>query len=85
MADLSRADLRGTSLILANLSGAFLDGASVEDEELAVCFQLQGAIMPGGSRYDGHFDLQGDIALARREGITPADPEAMARWYAGAD
>ena len=59
--------------------------AKVSDEEIADCNILYGATMPDGNRYDGRFNLEGDIAFAREEGIKTDYSSAMARWYAGAD
>ena len=59
--------------------------AKVSDEEIADCNILFGATMPDGNRYDGRFNLNGDIELARKEDIDPDNAEAMARWYAGDD
>ena len=86
--DLFGADLRGANLDGANLRGADLRGAhlyeaKVSDEEIADCNILFGATMPDGNRYDGRFNLNGDIELARKEDIDPDNAEAMARWYAG--
>ena len=73
--DLSGADFRGANLYEAKVS----------DEEIADCNILFGATMPDGNRYDGRFNLHGDIELARKEDIDPDNAEAMARWYAGDD
>ena len=69
----------------ANLSKADLREAKLLDEEIADCKFLYGATMPDGNRYDGRFNLNGDIELARKEDIDPDNAEAMARWYAGDD
>jgi len=76
----TRPDLRES-----NLYGANLRGAKVSDEEIADCNILYGATMPDGNRYDGRFNLEGDIAFAREEGIKTDYSSAMARWYAGDD
>jgi hypothetical protein len=37
--------------------------------------------MPHGARYDGRFNLPGDLEEARLHGIVPVDEAAMAGWY----
>lgn len=64
------------------LEGATLRGAIVTNDQLATVRSLKGAIMPDGSRYDGRFNLPGDISAAQMQGIDPDDPEALAHWYA---
>lgn len=91
-ADLRRAilwgaNLRDTRLDLADLGGANmiwsnLEGAAVTRDQLKMASNLRGAILPDGSRYDGGFQLEGDISQARTDGIDIDDPEALARWYA---
>jgi hypothetical protein len=63
--------------------GTDLSGAIITDKQLATVRSLKGATMPDGSRYDGRFNLPGDILSAQKQGVDPDDPEAMERWYAG--
>lgn len=65
------------------LEGVNLRGAIVTNDQLATVRSLKGAIMPDGSRYDGWFNLPGDILAAQMQGIDSDDPEALACWYAG--
>ena len=67
---------------LADLSGINLFRAKVTDEQLSQAKCLYRATMPDGGRYDGRLNLEGDIELARGEGIDSGDADAMAHWYA---
>lgn len=81
-ANLEGADMEGANLQGASLFRAYLRGVqSLTDEQLAQAKALHHAIMPDGSQYDGRFNLPGDIEGARRQGIDPSDPAAMAYWY----
>jgi hypothetical protein len=71
----------------ANLEGAkFLNGLEghstlSEHNHLVSLHRLQLAILPDGKRYDGHFNLPGDLEHARLHHVDPADPQAMAAFY----
>ncbi len=78
-----RADLRRANLTEADLTSADLSSAEVTDEQLSQAERLHKAIMPDGNRYDGRFELPGDIEAARKAGIDTNDAEALARWYTG--
>jgi len=78
-ADLRGSDLRGANLSFANLRGADLRGAKVTDEQLSEAKSLKDATMPDGSRYDGRFNLMGEIASAPAYGIDVDDHEEMAQ------
>lgn len=96
-ADLSRADFQGamlgwSSLSHADLSMAIFKDASLRNVDLSgarlaahkqlyQAARLRGGIMPDGSRYDGRYNLAGDLADANARHINPEDDEAMARWY----
>ena len=86
-ASLVRANLKGARLRAANLEGARLTGANLEEvatrrSQLAQASTLRGATMPNGSRYDGRFNLEGDIEQARLLGINPDHALEMAEfWY----
>ena len=99
-ADLSHADLQGAylagvdmanaKLFRTNLKGAHLQFANlngveeVTDAQLAQARYLRRAIMPDGSRYDGRYNLVGDVQWARNEyKIEVNDHEAMASTYLG--
>ena len=96
-ADLSHANLEGTKLQGANLFEADLIGANLKDADLPQANlnrsrnlvdgqliqvrRLCGAIMPNGIRYDGRFNLIGDITFARMGGIKTGDDLSMAEFY----
>ena len=75
--------MEGAILLYANLIGAKLIAAQVADEQLSETEALKGALMPNKQKYDGVFNLEGDIQAARSEGVNVDNPEAMAAWYAG--
>lgn len=75
--DLSMAIFKDASLRNVDLSGARL----VAHKQLYQAARLRGAVMPDGSRYDGRYNLPGDIADAKARQIDLADDEALARWY----
>ncbi len=79
--DFGEADLRDADLFGASLEGANLKGARVQDFQLVLTASLVAATLPDGRRYDGRFQLQGDLAAARGEKVYPDQAEAMARWY----
>jgi uncharacterized protein YjbI with pentapeptide repeats len=96
-ADLSAANLQGTRLNRANLRGADLSAASLQgadlfdadlegacnlsDEQFAQVSRLRAAKMLDGSRYDGRFDLEGDLRDADLLHVDINDPVAMADFY----
>ncbi|RMH00662.1 MAG: pentapeptide repeat-containing protein [Chloroflexi bacterium] len=80
-ANLRGADLQQAVLSGADLSGVDLRGADVSFAQLAQADRLVDAILPDGSRYDGRFQLPGDLLLARTAHFNPNDPVAMARFY----
>jgi uncharacterized protein YjbI with pentapeptide repeats len=83
-ANLREAYLSGVMLVGANLLKANLkDARGLSDSRLADCHCLRGATLPDGSKYDGRFNLKGDLDLARKDGVDTDNPEMMARWYAG--
>ena len=83
-AKLTRTSLRGVNLSQADLSGADLfkadlsDSRNLTDKQLARAKRLCFASMPDGTPYNGRFNLQGDIDLARWGKVDPEDPAAMA-------
>lgn len=80
-AKLQSADLRGADLNEASLIETDLQGAIVTDGQLVMVDSLTGATLPDGTRYNGRFNLEGDLANAEDTGINTNDPEQMALWY----
>ena len=76
-ADLSEANLHGAFMTRANLQGA----RNLAEAQLAQASRLRGATLPDGSRYDGRFNLAGDIEDARILHVDTDDPRAMADFY----
>ncbi|MGD8456299.1 MAG: pentapeptide repeat-containing protein [Anaerolineales bacterium] len=76
-ADMSMANLKGANLIRANLQGVH----NLKDEQLARANQLFGATMPDGSRYDGRFNLKGDLLTAVTRGVDLKSQDAMKEFY----
>lgn len=74
------ADLQGADLQGADLEGASLQGAHVHDGQLVKASRMRGVTMPDGSRYNGRFNLQGDLKTAYREQVDVTDPVAMAAF-----
>lgn len=101
LADLRNADLRGANLACADLYGADLASAGLHDAQMmkanlqsagnltpgqmAGLRNLWGAVMPDGSLYDGHFELEGDEFIARARLIDPSDQKAMEGFFASAE
>ena len=97
--NLRGAFLEGANLQEANLVDACLKGANLRNanlqaaigllgEQLITALTLRGATMEDGSRYNGRFNLTGDVGLAdiglagNRMVVNSRDnPEAMARYY----
>jgi uncharacterized protein YjbI with pentapeptide repeats len=76
-ADFEKADLQDTSLTDAILQGS----KNLDETQLAYASKLRGATMPNGNRYDGRFNLIGDISDAYTHGENIEDPEALAAYY----
>lgn len=97
-ARLGSANLRYANLSGANLEGAYMAGAWLEgadllrvklmgvrglaETRLAGVRRLLGATLPDGTRYDGRYELAGDLEMAERDGVDTGDADAMAAWYA---
>lgn len=90
-ANLERANLGGANLQGANLSSTILHDASltrtnltqvvgITDEQLAQVYNLRHATMPDGKRYNGCFNLLGDVQSAAY-GRRQPDSQGMAKWY----
>lgn len=79
--DLRGARLEDANLVEADLDDTRLHGAQVSPAQLAQANRLRGASMPGGERYDGRFNLPGDLKDAEAAGIALSDSTAMAGFY----
>ena len=79
-ANLKHAHLHGALLSGADLNEADLTGAQVTDKELSQADRLHGALMMDGSRYDGRYNLLGDVAAARGN-AAGVDAAVMAAYY----
>lgn len=83
-ARLKLAKFRSATLSGANLSWTILTGAQdLSDAELATASGLLGAVMPDGQRYDGRFNLHGDVAEARARGFDLISPSQRRQFYFG--
>ncbi len=86
-ARLSRASLRGADFHMADLQGAHLSRAILQgalrlgDDQLGQAHRLRGAMLADGGRYNGRFNLAGDLEDAQRLNIDRDDPAAMADFY----
>jgi uncharacterized protein YjbI with pentapeptide repeats len=96
-ADLSKAVLHGTRLgganlqdanfLQAHLQGAILSRANLQGAcnltvwQLTQTGKLRGATLPDGGRYDGRYNLAGDLGDAHFMHIDVDDPAAMAGFY----
>lgn len=78
---LKNANLTHANLFSAMLTDADLSGATVIDDQLVWANTLAGATMPDGSRYDGRYNLDGDVEDAEDSAIDPEDAEQMAAYY----
>lgn len=76
-ANLNQTDLTGADLYKANLSEA----RNLTDEQLAKVKRLWGATMPDGEPYDGRYNLEGDLTLARLMSVDINDPKKMAVFF----
>lgn len=76
-ANFSQTHLLGADLLKADLGGA----RNLTDGQLAQVKRLCFAIMPNGATYDGRYNLEGDLELARWQKVNVDDPEAMAYFF----
>jgi hypothetical protein len=80
--NLQDADLEDADLDCVDLRSADLRNAQhLTDKQLVVTRMLRRAIMPGGSQYDGRYNLPRGIKEARNHNVAVNDPQAMADWY----
>ena len=86
-ARLNKANLRSALLQNANLEGASLTGGNLQGisdvtpAQLAKTSRLRGTTMPDGTRYDGRYKLDGDLADARFMHLDTNNNEELARFY----
>ncbi len=80
-ANFSQADIFNADLYKANLHGA----RNVSEEQLATAARLAGAIMPDGRRYNGRFNLDTDLSLAKWNNVDTTNPVEMAKFYGVSD
>lgn len=65
----------------SDLTSEYLNAAVISNEQLSDLSRLWHATMPNGKRYDGRFNLWGDLeGIADKSDIE--DPEFMAMIYA---
>lgn len=89
--DIRGANLRKANLEEAHLGGGKVDGAVLVEANLAgtiITVQqlqkvhaLRGAITYHGSRYDGRYNLEGDLEAVGEGGVDRDDSAAMAAFY----
>jgi uncharacterized protein YjbI with pentapeptide repeats len=79
-AELHHAQFQGASLVNADLT----DARNMYEDNLRLARRLRGTRMPDGERYDGRFELIGDIDDARKVGVDLTDPNAAAQFFSGA-
>jgi uncharacterized protein YjbI with pentapeptide repeats len=83
----NKTNLRFALMAGANLKGAFLNHTNLQgildltEEQLSQAYKLRGTTMPDGTRYDGRFNLDGDLADARFLHADTTDSTAMADFY----
>lgn len=74
---LKDADLTDCSLRFANLQGV----VGCTSEQLAKAKALRNAKMQNGTKYDGRFNLIGDLQAAEDKGIDIMNQADLANWY----
>lgn len=79
--DLRGARLEDAILLEADLDDTKLYRAQVLPAQLTQANRLRSASMPEGERYDGRFNLPGDLKDAQATGADLNDPAAMAGFY----
>lgn len=81
-ANFENAYMQGTKLRGAVLVGVNLKGAkALTSIQLSEAKMLLAATMPNGKRYDGRFNLEGDIIVATSKKYDMSDPESAAQFY----
>ncbi|NDJ53570.1 MAG: pentapeptide repeat-containing protein [Chloroflexi bacterium] len=79
--NLSRANLREANLWDVRLGTTNLMEAMIDPEQMIAVNALHNATMPDGDRYDGRFNLPGDVDLAKFLMIDVEDTQSMAVFY----
>ena len=80
-------DLEGAHMFQTNIKNAKLWNANLlgvrdlTDSQLASASRMRDATMPNGNRYDGRYNLTGDIMDATDDGFDIENDETMAAWY----
>lgn len=77
--DFTRAKLKGTSFV-----GSDLRGALVDNTQLQQAYALRDSWMPGGTWYDGRFQLEGDLQSLREfaeESKNNPEDLAFINWF----
>jgi len=83
----TKANLGNANFEGANLKGALLahvnllHAKGLKDEQLYEVNRLRGATMPDGTRYDGRYNLPGDLWDAKFFHVDISDPKALAAFY----
>jgi len=81
-ANFEEAFMNGTKLKGAVLVGAnFKNAKELTSKALSEAKMLLAATMPNGMRYDGRFNLDGDIQMGKKRGVDMMDSESAARFY----
>jgi uncharacterized protein YjbI with pentapeptide repeats len=80
-ADLENADLTDAEMFDTVLVRANLKAAKVTEVQLAQVNALTRATMPDGTRYDGRYDLEGDMIDAEDSGVDLTSVIEIAHWY----
>ena len=78
---LTRCILDGVNFEGSKLSFADFTSASVDVSTLKVAHSLWKATMPDGSRYDGRFNLRGDLETAKKMGYNLLDAKQHEKFY----
>lgn len=69
--------LKGAVLVGAN----FLGAKALTATQLSEATMLLAAIMPNGKTYDGRFNLEGDLKVAKEYNFDISDPQSAAKFY----
>jgi hypothetical protein len=83
---MNSTNLRGAECCRVNMENADLTGADLQsaqgltDEQLAKANSLLGATMVSGKRYNGRFNLEGDLLVAHLMRVGRSD-QSMASFY----
>ncbi len=75
------ADLSRANITRARMGDTILLGAIVSEEQLAQTGWLRRSILPNMSRYDGRYNLEGDLAAIPLMDADTSDAEVMASFY----